>query len=120
MTRVYHYPNCSTCKKALQWLSQQGIAVEALHIVEQTPDAATLSAAIQRSGLPFRRFFNTSGQSYRQGGFSARIGDMSVEDAAAALAADGMLIKRPLVIANDFILVGFKEDEWASAFGVSA
>lgn len=114
---VYEYPACSTCKKALQWLNAQQIAYTKRHIVDTPPSEAVLRDAIARSGLPIRRFFNTSGQSYRQGGFSERLPTMSDDEAIAALATDGKLIKRPLVIANDgaTVLVGFKEDEWNAA-----
>lgn len=115
---VYHYPGCSTCRKARKWLDAHGVAHELMHIVDAPPSAATLEALIVRSGLPFKRFFNTSGQSYRGGGWKARIGDLDVAGAAAALAADGKLIKRPLVDAGDTVLVGFKEQTWADALGV--
>lgn len=116
MTTVYHYAKCSTCRNALRWLNTHNIQHDARSIVDETPSVETLLHAIEKSGLPFRRFFNTSGQSYRNGGFKERIQHMSVQDAAEALAADGMLIKRPLLIREDTVLVGFKEDEWAAVF----
>lgn len=116
MVDVYHYAKCSTCKRALKWLDAEGIAYTARPIVEDTPSAEQLKAAIERSGLPLRRFFNTSGQAYREGGYRDNVGDMTVDDAAEALAANGMLIKRPLVISDTLVLVGFKEDAWAHAF----
>lgn len=119
MTVVYQYPRCNTCKKALKWLEANNISVDTRHIVDETPDEKTITAAIKRSGLPLRRFFNTSGQVYREGGYKDKVGDMSDEDAAKELAANGMLIKRPLVIHDDFVLVGFRENDWAEAFGVS-
>lgn len=119
-TDVYSYERCSTCKKALRWLREGEHEVQVLPIVESPPSAAALKKAWKRSGLPIKRFFNTSGASYRDGGFSAKLPAMSDEDALAALAADGKLIKRPLVIADDFVLVGFREDEYAAAFGAGS
>lgn len=115
MTTVFHYPNCSTCKKALKWLDAQGIAHERVHIVDAPPTADALKAAWQKSGLPLKRFFNTSGQSYRGGGFKDRLPTMSDDEQLAALAADGKLIKRPLLVSDDVVLVGFKEDAWTAA-----
>ncbi|MEY3012634.1 MAG: hypothetical protein RIT45_1369 [Pseudomonadota bacterium] len=114
---VFHYPGCSTCKKALRWLEAAGVSVEPVDIVLTPPDRATLAAAVTRSGLPIERFFNTSGQSYRQGGFSARLPGMSLGDKLDALAADGKLIKRPLLIGAAGVLVGFKQPEWEAMFG---
>jgi arsenate reductase (glutaredoxin) len=114
---VYHYPGCSTCRKARKWLVGQGTAHTLVHIVDAPPSAETLAGLIRRSGLPYKRFFNTSGQSYRGGGWKDRIGDLDIDSAAAALAADGKLIKRPLVDAGDTVLVGFKEATWAAALG---
>jgi len=114
---VYHHPTCSTCKKALAWLAQQQVPVTKVLIAEAPPTAEQLEAAITRSGLPAKRFFNTSGQSYRGGGWSAKVDALSVRDAAEALAADGMLIKRPLLLRGDVVLVGFSEPAWAAALG---
>ena len=116
MPTVYAYAGCSTCRKATKWLAEHDIAAETHDLKTHPPDAATLAAAIERSGLPLKRFFNTSGQSYRGGGWKDRVGALSVDEAAAALAADGMLIKRPLVLADDGgVLVGFKPDAWEAA-----
>jgi arsenate reductase len=118
---VYHYPACGTCKKARKWLESEGIEHTLVHIVEQTPDRATLAAAWRASGLPLKRFFNTSGQSYRGGGFKDRLPTMSDEAQLDALAADGKLIKRPLAIlpkpsaSGVGALVGFKQAEWQDA-----
>jgi len=114
---VYHYPGCSTCRKARKWLDEQGVVYDAVHIVDAPPTAATLERLIEASGLPYKRFFNTSGQSYRSGGWKERIGALDTASAAAALAADGKLIKRPLVDASERVLVGFKEEAWAEALG---
>jgi arsenate reductase len=110
---VYQYPKCSTCRKAIKWLDARGVDYRAVDIVEQPPSKAALARAMKLGGLELRKLFNTSGQSYRQGGWKARLADISKADALAALAADGKLIKRPLVLGDDFALVGFREDAWA-------
>lgn len=113
------YPKCSTCKKAKKWLDENGIAYVDRHIVEDNPTAAELERWIAKSGLPLRRFFNTSGMLYRELGVKARF-DAGMTDAEAVelLASNGMLVKRPLIIVADgdnAVLVGFKEDAWAEA-----
>ncbi|MCA9534904.1 MAG: arsenate reductase family protein [Myxococcales bacterium] len=113
--RFYHHPTCSTCKKAQKWLGAHDVTVEERRIAETPPSARELEDAIVRSGLPAKRFFNTSGQSYRAGGWSEKVDALSVRDASEALAADGMLIKRPLLIGADVVLVGFREDAYAEA-----
>lgn len=114
---VYEYAKCSTCRKALKWLDEQGIAYETIPIVERPPTQALLEKLVARSGLPIKRFFNTSGMSYREGGFGQRFKDgMTRDEALAALAADGKLIKRPLVDGGNFTLVGFKTPEYEAAF----
>lgn len=115
---VYQYPKCGTCRKALKFLDSEGIAHRTRDIVTSPPTKATLKKAYKRSGLPVRKFFNTSGQSYRQGGFKEKLDTMSDDEALDALAADGKLIKRPLVVHDDFVLVGFREDEWREALGL--
>ena len=117
---VYHYPGCSTCRKARKWLDAHEVAYRAVHIVDAPPSAATLERLIEASGLPLKRFFNTSGQSYRNGGWKARVGAMDTASAAAALAADGKLIKRPLVDAGGKVLVGFQEESWAATLGTES
>lgn len=112
---IYHYKGCSTCRNALRWLAAEGLEVEAVDIVGSPPTAAQLGEWQSRSGLPLKRFFNTSGMSYRNGGFSARLPDMSEREQLEALAADGKLIKRPLLVADDAVLVGFKPAEYAAA-----
>lgn len=107
------YPKCSTCRKAKKWLDEHGIDYTDRHIVEDNPTAEELAAWQERSGLPVRRFFNTSGMRYRELGIKAKLdAGMSDEDAFALLATDGMLVKRPLVIADDAVLVGFREPAW--------
>lgn len=112
---VYHYPNCGTCKKARRWLDAQGIEHILIDIVTDTPDSVTLRSLHERSGLDIRKFFNTSGQSYRNGGWKDRMSTLSETAALAALAADGKLIKRPIVDAGDVVLVGFREEAYAKA-----
>jgi arsenate reductase len=113
--RVYHYGGCSTCKKALAWLSARGVTFERVDLVATPPDAATLGSLWRRSGLPLERFFNTSGQSYRDGGFKDRLPTMDDAAKLAALAADGKLVKRPLLDTDAQVRVGFREAEWSSA-----
>lgn len=110
------YPKCSTCKKAKAWLDVHGVAYVDRHIVEDNPTAAELAAWRERSGLPLRRFFNTSGMKYRELGVKAQLdAGMSDEDAYALLATDGMLVKRPVLVLDDTVLVGFREAEWEAA-----
>lgn len=110
------YPKCTTCKKAKKWLDEHGVDYTDRHIVEDNPTAEELASWQQRSGLPLRRFFNTSGMKYRELGIKAQLdAGMSDEDAFALLATDGMLVKRPLVVGDDFVLVGFREEAWPEA-----
>jgi arsenate reductase len=109
--KVYHYPKCSTCKKALAFLREKGIAYEGVDISVTPPSKNDLRSMIERKG-GIRLLFNTSGQRYREGGFAEKVPTMSVEEAVEALAHDGMLVKRPFVLAGEHGLVGFKPDEW--------
>lgn len=106
------YPKCTTCRKAKKWLDEHQISYEDRHIVENNPKAEELKEWIFKSGLPIKRFFNTSGMKYRDLGLKDKLQEMSEEEQINLLAADGMLVKRPLVIGDDFVLVGFKEAEW--------
>lgn len=116
MVLFVEYPKCSTCKKAKAWLDAHGVAYIDRHIVEDNPTAAELAAWRERSGLPLRRFFNTSGMKYRELGVKAQLdAGMSDEDAYALLATDGMLVKRPVLVLDDTVLVGFREAEWEAA-----
>lgn len=112
---VYQYPKCSTCRKALKWLDEHGLRYESVNIVERPPARTTLANALKRAGLPLRALFNTSGESYRSGGFKERLPTLSQAEAVAALAEDGKLIKRPLLIHGDQVLVGFDEKKWSEA-----
>lgn len=116
MLTVYQYPRCSTCRKALKWLDAHQVAYRSVDLVETPPSKAKLKEILQKSGLPVRRLFNTSGQSYREGGFKARLEQMTETEALAALAADGKLIKRPIALGDDFALVGFQEDAYRTRF----
>ena len=108
------YPKCSTCQKAKQWLEDHGVSYTARHIVEENPTEQELSQWIARSGLPIKRFFNTSGLKYKALELKDKLPLMSEEEMVALLATDGMLVKRPLLIREDTILVGFKPQEWES------
>lgn len=109
------YPKCSTCQKARKWLEAQGAAFESRHIKEENPTAEELKAWREKSGLPLKRFFNTSGMLYRDLGLKDKLPGMSEEEQYALLATDGMLVKRPILIGEGFVLTGFKESEWAAA-----
>ena len=106
------YQKCSTCKKAKKWLDEQGISYEDRHIIEDNPTAEELKDWHERSGLPLKRFFNTSGMKYRELGLKDKLPEMSEEEQYELLATDGMLVKRPLVVGDDFVLIGFKEALW--------
>ena len=106
------YPKCSTCKKAKKWLDEQGISYEDRHIIEDNPTVKELKDWHERSGLPLKRFFNTSGMKYRELGLKDKLPEMSEEEQYELLATDGMLVKRPLVVGDDFVLIGFKEALW--------
>ena len=113
MIKVYCYSRCTTCKKALKWLDDNKIEHEVIDIKEDHPDEAALRKYYAMSGLPLKRFFNTSGMQYREMELSKKLPDMSEDEQFALLATDGMLVKRPLLVGKDFVLTGFKENEWA-------
>lgn len=115
MVKVYCYSRCTTCKKALKWLDDNKIEYMLLDIKEEHPDEKTLRELYKKSGLPLKRFFNTSGQLYREMGLSKKLPDMSEDEMFKLLASDGMLVKRPLLITDDKVLTGFKEDAWKEA-----
>ena len=106
------YPKCSTCKRAKAWLTENGVAFDDRHIAEDNPTAEEVKAWWEKSGLPLKKFFNTSGLVYKEQNLKERLPDMSEEEQLALLATNGMLVKRPLVIGEDFVLIGFKEAEW--------
>ena len=106
------YPKCSTCRWAKKYLEDKGIEFQDRHIVEENPTEEELTEWIRMSGLPVKKFFNTSGMKYKELGLKDRLPGMSDEEQIRLLASDGMLVKRPLLIDGDRILVGFKEKEW--------
>lgn len=106
------YPPCSTCKKAKAWLDARGIAYEDRHIKENNPTYEELKAWQAKSGLPLKRFFNTSGLKYKELNLRERLPEMSEEEQLRLLATDGMLVKRPILVTESAVLVGFKEAEW--------
>jgi arsenate reductase len=118
MLKVYCYNRCTTCKKALKWLDENGIAYEVTDIKASHPDESTLRRYYTFSGLPLKRFFNTSGIPYREMGLSKKLPSMSEDEQFALLATDGMLVKRPLLVGDDFVLTGFKEAEWKEKLGL--
>lgn len=106
------YTKCSTCKKAKKWLEEKGLAFEIREIKEENPSEAELKKWHKKSGLPLKRFFNTSGMIYREKNLKDKLPNMSDDEQYALLASDGMLVKRPILVGKDFVLVGFKEAEW--------
>ena len=110
------YPKCSTCKKALNWLKENDVEFEDRHIVDNNPTAEELREWHEKSGLPLKRFFNTSGQIYRQNNIKDRLPNMSDEEQYELLATNGMLVKRPIIVGEDYVLVGFKEKEYEEKF----
>ena len=106
------YPKCSTCQKAKTWLQERGVAFDERDIKQDNPTEQELRAWHEKSGLPLKRFFNTSGNLYKEQGLKDKQPNMSEEEQLALLATNGMLVKRPLVVGDDFVLVGFKEAEW--------
>ena len=114
------YPRCTTCKKAEKWLADNGIAVTIRDIKENNPTEQELREWHEQSGLPLKRLFNTSGQKYRELGLKDKLATMTEDEQYALLATDGMLVKRPLLVSEDNILVGFKEKEWQENMGKTA
>ncbi len=112
------YPKCSTCRKAQDWLDARGLSYTLRDIKTENPTAAELSEWLRKSGLPLKRFFNTSGLKYKELDLKNRLPSMSEEEQLALLASDGMLVKRPLLITENAVLPGFREPEWAKALGI--
>ena len=110
------YPPCSTCQKAKKWLDEKGIPHTDRHIKENNPAYEELKEWYERSGLPLKKFFNTSGLVYKSLGLKDKLPTMTEEEQPRLLATDGMLVKRPLVVGDDFVLTGFREKEWAEKF----
>ena len=111
-TVFIQYPPCSTCQRAKKWLDEHGIAYTTRHICTENPTLEELQQWHQRSGLPLKRFFNTSGQRYRELGLKDRLPTMTQQEQYALLASDGMLVKRPILLTGEDVLVGFQEQEW--------
>ena len=112
MLKVYCYSKCSTCKKALKWLDEKKIKHEVVDIKADHPDEDALRKYYAISGLPLKRFFNTSGMQYRELELSKKLPDMGEDEQFRLLATDGMLVKRPLLVGDGFVLTGFKQSEW--------
>lgn len=106
------YPKCSTCQKAKKWLDENGVAYTDRHIVENNPTYDELKEWYERSGLPLKRFFNTSGMLYKSMQLKDKLPTMSDDEQLKLLATDGMLVKRPLIVSENFVLTGFREKEW--------
>ena len=113
--KVYCYAKCGTCRKALKWLDDRQIEYEKIDIAQDHPDEAMIRELHKKSGLPLKRFFNTSGMLYREMGLSKKLPDMSEDEMYELLASDGMLVKRPLLITENQVFTGFKEAEWKEA-----
>lgn len=114
---VLVYRKCSTCLKALKWLEEHHISFEERAIVEENPTYEEIKAWHAKSGLPLKKFFNTSGLLYKELNLKDKLAGMSEEEQMKLLATNGMLVKRPLVVGEDFVLVGFKEKEWEEKMG---
>ena len=113
MVKFICYPKCTTCQKAKKWLDDHKIEYEFRDIKTENPSLEELTDWYKLSGLPLRKFFNTSGLLYKSMELKTKLPAMTDEEMLSLLAADGMLVKRPLAIGDDFVLVGFKESEWA-------
>ena len=108
-----HYPKCSTCQKAKKWLDENKIEYTERHIVEQNPSYDELKEWHDKSGLPLKKFFNTSGLMYKEMQLKDKLPGMSVEEQLQLLSTNGMLVKRPIAVTDEAVLTGFKETEWA-------
>ena len=109
------YPKCSTCQKARKWLDEHGIKYTERHIVEKNPTYDELKEWFNKSGLPIKRFFNTSGLLYKEMKLKDKLPTMSEDEQLQLLATNGMLMKRPLIVGENIVLTGFKENEWSEA-----
>lgn len=113
----YWYPKCGTCRKAKKWLEEHNIDFNEIHIVENPPTQAELSTFYKRSGLELKKFFNTSGQKYRELGLKDKLASMSEDDMIELLSTDGMLIKRPITVGDQHVTIGFKEEQFEETWG---
>ena len=112
------YPKCSTCQRARKWLDDHGVAYDFRDIKLESPAPEELAVWQQRSALPLRKFFNTSGLLYKSLGLKDKLPGMSEDEMLALLGSDAMLVKRPLLVGDDLVLVGFKEAQWAETLGI--
>lgn len=112
MLLFVEYPKCTTCQKAKKWLEERKVSFTDRHIKEENPTAEELKAWYEKSGLPLKKFFNTSGMLYKEMGLKDRLPGMTEEEQIELLATDGMLVKRPVLVGEDFVLTGFREKEW--------
>ena len=115
MIKVYCYSKCSTCKKALKWLDENKVEYDLIDIKENNPNADEIRDYYKKSGLPLKRFFNTSGMIYREMELSKKLPNMSEDEQITLLSSNGMIVKRPLLVTDDIVLTGFKETEWEKA-----
>lgn len=111
---LVHYPKCSTCQKARKWLEGKGLEFEERDIKNQNPSKEEIRAWHQKSGLPLKKFFNTSGMIYREMGLKDKLADLTEEEQYELLASDGMLVKRPILVTDAAVLTGFRKKEWES------
>lgn len=116
-TLFIQYPKCTTCRNAKKWLEAQGVSFTDRHIVEQPPTKEELRDLLAKSGLEIKKFFNTSGNKYKELGLKDQLKEMSIEEQLELLATDGMLIKRPILVHGDKVTVGFKEAEFQKVLG---
>ena len=119
MLLFVEYPKCITCQKAKKWLTDHGLEFQDRHIVEENPKKEELETWYKESGLPLKRFFNTSGNKYKALHLKDRLPSMTEEEQLELLATDGMLVKRPVLVGQDFVVTGFKEKEWREKLGLS-
>lgn len=117
MVLFVEYPKCTTCKKAKKWLEENGVEFTDRHIAEENPTKEELTAWYQKSGLPLKRFFNTSGLKYKELNLKDKLPSMSEEEQLELLSTDGMLVKRPVLVGENFVTTGFKEDTWKELLG---
>ena len=115
---VYHYPRCGTCRKALKWLNDKDIDMNLIDIVENPPSRGELAELIKKSGLEVNKFFNTSGQVYKEMNLKEKLKDMTDEEKIDLLASNGKLIKRPIVTDGKHVTVGFNEEQFAETWGI--
>lgn len=112
MYKIYQYPSCSTCRKAVKYLNEKNAEYSSVHLVEETPKFEELKDLFEKSSLPIKKFFNTSGLKYKELGLKDKISSFTEEEALKLLSSDGMLIKRPILTDGNRVIIGFKEDEW--------